>query len=121
MEVSIKDLRSVQPDSYSHFFLDANVWLTHLLGSSRALWTTVKPSEDYYKTFLDGVVEHSMRLGRPVVVVTGLLLSEVFNTYMRISFKVYKGSHPKCEDFKLHYRPTDHYAEAHRTLIVSVR
>lgn len=109
----IRDIRNEEPGDRLYFF-DANIWLLIL---DRSLQP--KYYEQVYIDFWDKLT--SLPEARKVVVANSLLISEVFNRYLRIKFESYKKEQieylkkPKLEieklTFKEDYRGSIDYQE----------
>lgn len=109
----IRDIRNEEPGDRLYFF-DANVWLFIL---DRSLQP--KYYEQAYIDFWEKLT--SLQEVKKVVVANSLLISEVFNRYLRIKFEIYKKElieyhrKPKHEvekfTFKDNYRGTINYQE----------
>ena len=138
MAYQIKAIESVNPDSYPFYFFDSNVWIAQLQSSINLI---NDPRLEPYLTFFEGIVNlHTITDSKllkkircqPKIIVTSLLLSEIFNGYMRqIAMRVYydiqatkDGAKAPQElkafrsrfDFKKDYRKTDDYKEKLRRL-----
>ncbi|HMV10462.1 MAG TPA: hypothetical protein PKL56_19825 [Cyclobacteriaceae bacterium] len=125
MSVKILDITKVSPASYQYFFFDANIWITNLLNVSGKLPQVPRPQSTKYCHFFSEVVKLATRPPitqktvppvRPKIVVTSLLVSELFNAYMHLMFDVYKKTDPACTVFKKHYRGSDDYEKQMRIL-----
>lgn len=123
MSYSIKDIKFTQPKPIPYFF-DANVWLIIISGSP-------SPNRDHqaYIDFFDSVCNlRTTLIGMkknkelPTIIVSPILISEVFNRYMRIAFNKWKdeminiGKFKKAEsdakDYKRDYRKEEHFDNA---------
>jgi hypothetical protein len=126
MAYNISDIRQINPENFPFYFFDSNVWIAQL----RSLNSVPQSSDAPYLSFFEDVVELN-ELDRskkpsikPKIIVTSLLLSEIFNGYMRqVAMKVYytneglkmrlaqsaAESNWRHYDFKKHYRKTDDY------------
>lgn len=125
MSVKILDITKVSPASYQYFFFDANIWITNLLNVSGKLPQVPRPQSTKYCHFFSEVVKLATRPPitqktvppvRPKIVVTSLLVSELFNAYMHLMFDVYRKTDPACTVFKKHYRGSDDYEKQMRIL-----
>ena len=125
MSVKILDITKVNPASYQYFFFDANIWITNLLNVSGKLPQVPRPQSTKYCHFFSEVVKLATRPPitqktvppvRPKIVVTSLLVSELFNAYMHLMFDVYRKTDPACTVFKKHYRGSDDYEKQMRIL-----
>ncbi|WP_026462504.1 hypothetical protein [Adhaeribacter aquaticus] len=105
----IYDIKKIKPDNRLYFF-DANVWLLII---DRPL----QPQyfEQPYIDFWDSLIA-SQRKDEKLIAVNSLLISEIFNAFLRIRFNnfkkalIYKGQLSNTEiniyDFKRDYRKT---------------
>ena len=118
-DFKIKDLRSIKPECKKYFF-DANCWLL-------ILSPPIQPSKDQqvYLDFFSSIVNlHQTQLSLkkktlPYIIVSPLLISEIFNRSLRISFQHWKDelfqvskltkSEVDSKDYKKDYRKTTHY------------
>lgn len=129
MAYIIYDIQSTSPDSFPFYFIDSNVWIAQL----RSLGTSPNSLDEPYVNFFEGIVSLNVETNvkvikkikhKPKIIVTSLLLSEIFNAYMRqIAMKLYyyqEGvknglndnaalSDWKNYDFKKDYRITNDY------------
>lgn len=122
-DYKILDIRKVLPLPKSYFF-DANVWILILKSPSK-----LNSDETPYINFFDALcnlkstIESKGKLKViPEIIITPLLLSEIFNTYTRIAFRSWKDElfhtgKKKIEeinklDYKRDYRKEDHYDNA---------
>lgn len=104
----IKHINDLVINNYNYFFLDANVWIYQLRGSSN-LENWLEP---YIKVF-DSIINKNDTLAdlpakvkkdevRPRIILTSMLLSEIINSYLRnVAMKRFC---PNCTDFKKEYR-----------------
>lgn len=123
MSYSIKDIKSTTPQPIPYFF-DANVWLIIINASS-----TPNKDHEAYITFFDAVCTlRTTLIGMkknkvlPSIIASPMLISEVFNSYMRIAFSKWKdemvntGKLNKAEadakEYKKHYRKELHFDNA---------
>lgn len=121
---SILDIQTVKANQYAFYYFDANCWITQLLVSTPEI---LRPQpEKYTRFFSDMIVAGTPKpitvLAKPgtytpKIVVTSLLVSEIFNTYMRIRWEHFKKSAPSCTTFKRHYRPTSDYEKNLKNLV----
>jgi hypothetical protein len=116
-------LNKVRFDDYSLFFLDANVWLTYLIYDDTGFDKVrrSKSSDQVYNDFFGQVLEESDSQNKPLIVLTSLLISEIYNRYMKLGYEAcLKESGKKAKNFqyKIHYRKPDcdHFNRTHRTL-----
>ena len=96
---------SIQKKKY---FLDANVWLLILAPKSYN-----NPAEAKYIDFFNQLHKHHLN---PRIVITGQLLSEIINRYLRdIGFKTYCANNPlvsnasRNDRYKSEYRQTEQF------------
>jgi hypothetical protein len=104
MAHSIFRLGSKGLTEYAYYFFDANIWIAHLLPTH-----DTRPYIEKYRIFFDRVVEQAMATNQPSIIVTSMLISEICNTYLRISFKAYRKEHESCKDYKWDYRPSEDF------------
>ena len=110
--MSVSRLSRHRPSSDRKYFIDANVWLLKLESPFE-----LKNNERLYIDFVDEIISSEFS-----IYTHSLITSEIFNAFMRISFRRYKDSlkHDYQEtrsereidnlDFKKHYRGTDDYS-----------
>lgn len=96
---NIKDIKHLSPAHGRAYFLDANIWILRLdppLGLQRY--------EEQYLSFFDQLIDNDCR-----IIVCPVLISEVFNTYLRLEFDQirrtnagfnYKRDYRPCQDFR---------------------
>lgn len=125
MPVRILDITKVQPTSYSYYFFDANCWITNLLYISGTPTELQQRNEHKkYRNFFSQVVTAAIKppitqktvTVSPKIVLTSLLISEIFNAYMHLKFSVYQKTTPGCTKFKTHYRQTHDYEKHSKNL-----
>jgi hypothetical protein len=121
MSVDIFDIQKVKPDSYAYYYFDANCWITQLISSNRSLSLISRNQASLYLNFFSDVVtlavpniKANKKPGsyNPKIIITSLLVSEIFNRYIRLCWEVYKNIDPACTDFKKNYRDTSDYAKS---------
>ncbi|MFA0964709.1 hypothetical protein AB9P05_23075 [Roseivirga sp. BDSF3-8] len=120
---AIRSLNKVRFEDYSLFFLDANVWLTYLIYDD-AEFDDVrhsKNSDQAYNDFFGEVLEESGNREKPLIILTSLLISEIYNRYMKLGYDAYleeSGKEPRDFKYKHHYRKRncEHFNQTHRTL-----
>lgn len=126
MSVNILDITKVSPASYQYYFFDANIWITNLLNVSGKLPQLPRNQSAKYCHFFSEVVKLATKPPitqkrippvQPKIVVTSLLVSELFNAYMHLMFDVYKKTDPTCTVFKKHYRDSADYEKQMRILV----
>lgn len=117
---NIVDIKSIHPESKKYFF-DANVWIIILQSPSE-----LNAEEKCYIDFFDALSNLSSTLKAkkadaivPTIVVSPLLISEIFNTYTRIAFRKWKDElrvigklsteEINKKDYKRDYRKESHY------------
>jgi predicted nucleic acid-binding protein len=107
------DEAQIQPDASRLYFFDANIWLQLLQRQN-----TNKELQPYVRLW-----DRLSNEGLPFVVVNPVLVSEVFNTFLRIRFNRWRRLPATAEqlltsgarqhgdeiDYKRHYRPTEEY------------
>jgi len=119
----IKNISSYQVNSQPYYFLDANVWIAIL---SSSVTDKTKEYETPYLIFFEEIIEKNtqltpkiekilknQKLYTPKIVITSMLMSEIFNTYMRnIAMPLCLGKQgAKESNYKQHYRPTEDHEE----------
>lgn len=132
MPYKVQDIRKFTEDegtdSRPYYFCDANVWLAYLVGSDDLSGKREEP----YANFFEGIIHingitdvKSLKRYKfiPKIVVSSLLLSEIFNAYM---YKIARPAYLKTkgltnEDLasfrtKDTYRNTDDYAKNRKLL-----
>ena len=132
MAYNIIDIRKIDPDSYPRYFIDSNVWIALL----ESLGFSSEPRFEPYLTFFEGIVSLNIETdpkllkkirNKPNIIVTSLLLSEIFNGFMRqVAMKVYYSieatkngpltqeeieKYIRKFEFKRDYRKTNDYSE----------
>ncbi|MBI3218559.1 MAG: hypothetical protein HYZ44_03535 [Bacteroidetes bacterium] len=123
MAVTILDISKVFPKTYSYYFFDANCWVTQLLYTSGTLNQVQRNQPQKYVNFFSSVITAATSHGnkptanKPKIIVTSLLISEIFNAYMHLKHSVYQKVNPNCKKFKKDYRPTTDYEKQTKTLI----
>lgn len=126
MAVMITDLRGCSPDEYPLYFFDANVWLAVLKHTGSQ---PLRKYEQDYVDFFEAIITlhtHPPKLQKrlkhlPRLVLTGLLLSEVINAYMRqVAFKAYQITNTGTE-FKRDYRSSADYQQQLRTITSDIQ
>lgn len=123
MSVNILDITKISPNTYSYYFFDANSWITQLLYTSGTLKEAHRNQPEKYVNFFSGVITAATRQGnkptadKPKIIITSLLISEIFNAYMRLKFDSYQKTHPECKKFKRDYRSTTDYTKQTKALI----
>ncbi len=136
MAYRIIDIASLNPDTYPYYFFDSNVWIAQL----RGLAIGGDSKDTVYTNFFEAVI--SLNLvnepkavkkikHQPKIIVTSLLLSEIFNAYMRqVAMKLFYYEEGKKMglnndaaksdwrnyDFKRDYRQTPHFSEQFKKL-----
>ena len=135
MAYYIIDIRNLNPQTYPYYFFDSNSWIAQL----RSLSLTPQSNDLPYLNFFEDMIElnetddskNRVKLVKPKIIVTSLLVSEIFNAYMRqVAMKVYytneglkmglnkdaAESDWRRYDFKKHYRGTENYRSQLRKL-----
>jgi len=101
----IVDIKSAKPAESRLYFFDANVWVLILSPP-----TDLEPYEKPYITFFESLIEANPEGKRetPKIIVTPLLLSEIFNQHMQSQFRMWKDFNGRSDaNFKKDFRPTD--------------
>jgi predicted nucleic acid-binding protein len=112
----IQDIKHVKPEPNRLYFFDANVWLMILEPSFDVEGNN---RETPYLQFWEGItelIEHGTK-----VAVNSLVLSEIYNRYLRIGFDLYvqeqmalgriDNTQAKSLNFKRDYRSTSSYRD----------
>jgi len=124
MAYHITDIRYCAPDSYPFYFFDANSWIAVLKNSGVfAVDSHEQPYVDLFEAIITTHTHKGTKQAKqvrhfPKIVVTSLLLSEIFNAYMRnVAMKVFYGAAGfKTKSFKTDYRPTPDYKKQIKNL-----
>lgn len=112
---NITDFDAAKEPSY---FFDTNIWLAVLSGQNEG---KSKPYVDFFESVI-ALNQHkgkALRLlqkknrHQPKIIMTSLLMSEIFNAYMRqIAMKLcYRESELPNKQYKKDYRNTEHHAK----------
>jgi len=112
-DYSIIDIKRTKPAMDRLYFFDANVWVLILSPP-----TDLQPYERPYITFFESLIEANPGGKRetPKIIVTPLLLSEIFNQHMQSQFRLWKDFNGQpTANFKKDFRPTDHHDICVRT------
>jgi len=119
----IKNIKNYQTNSQPYYFLDANVWIAVL---SSSVTNKIKEREAPYIAFFEEIIEKSAKpsaklkkilkkqgLYTPKIAMTSMLMSEIFNTYMRnIAMPLCMGEDgAKQSNYKRDYRGTKDHDE----------
>lgn len=118
MGYQIKKISDIQLNDYPCYFLDANIWIIQLKYS----YSSGILSKTYHQKYIEFieklVVANVNNPKSPKIVVLSLLVSEVFNTYIRnVAMPEYlKSTGLSNLDFKKDYRPTQHYKDSFQKL-----
>ncbi len=103
------DIKYCSPEEGKSYFFDANVWLIIL----RPL---VNPTnrEIGYINFFEAIVNLSSNhkcKQKPEIIINSLVLSEIFNAYLRSSYRTFLDKEGKNDtfEFKRHYRKTQDF------------
>jgi hypothetical protein len=122
MSVTIVDIQRIRPERYAYYYFDANCWITQLLSTNKSLSQIQRNQGPLYLNFFSGVITSASAKNiktvpkpgthNPRIIVTNLLVSEIFNRYIRICWDVYKKVVPSCIDFKKDYRNTPDYTKS---------
>lgn len=102
-----------------YYFFDANVWIAVLAGRNTI---NVKPYVDFFEAVINLNILQGKALSKlqkqnkyqPKIIMTSLLMSEIFNAYMRkVAMKQYYPEHEyKNKEYKGEYRKTaDHSSQ----------
>lgn len=118
MAFKFKKVSAEKIDAKKKYFFDANVWMLRLKEPFN-----LKPHEQAYLDFIDTILSDD----KLKVYTHSLVISEVVNAYLRVSFDDYKKNLPfdpkntlstqqiASLNFKSHYRNTAHYDFALKT------
>ncbi len=130
MAYDLIDIRHLDPQNYSEYFIDANVWIAQLQSQNFVANLRFSPYLDFFEGIISLNIETNPKAlklikVKPKIIVTSLLLSEIFNGYLRqVAMKVYysveatkAGCHTEEDinkytrkfDFKKDYRPTSDF------------
>jgi predicted nucleic acid-binding protein len=113
MGFQIKPIDSCIPEEGKVYLFDANVW-RFILAPPMAL-TKV---ETNYIDFFDAVINLASNpkcKSKPTIYLNALILSEVYNSYVRSHWDVYESKYGKCS-FK-EFRKTQDYTACHNVFI----
>lgn len=126
----IKRLGNFKPDLRPYYFLDANIWIYCLHPKREVL----KPEEKAYLDFFEKIVKYQLLREQPNTdkpanypkfVMTGMLLSEIVNAYMRqVAMRIFyetQGVESKKKDFKRDYRKEGDYEKQLKLLISNLK
>lgn len=105
---NIVSIRDLPPEEGKSYFFDANVWIDLLLPP-----VGVTSSIKEYSNFFEAVVSlgsNPMAKKKPVIIITNLLMSEIFNRYTRNKAKLYRS---KSVGFN-HLSDTKFYKDIYR-------
>lgn len=109
----IIDIKQTKPAKDRLYFFDANVWVLILSPPS-----DLKPYEKPYIAFFESLIEANPE-GKgetPKIIVTPLLLSEIFNQHMQSQFRLWKNFNGIADaNFKKDFRPTAEHETCVRT------
>ncbi len=110
---NIVEIDSYTPTSDDKFLFDANIWLYLYCPIGNYKKGIIKK----YDGFLKNVI-HS----KSSIYVSSLILSEVFNRWVRLDFDILKESDPsKYIDFKRNFRNTQNYKDSVSTIKTVVK
>lgn len=124
MSYSIKDLKNHKIDSLN-YFIDANAWVYFIEGSQE-VWHSeyIRFFNDLFKLHdeiqakIDALTAPDSSLILPKIILTPMLISEMFNVLVRTRFKEWKDNQSNSESlkFKEHFRPTQDHEDAFKHL-----
>lgn len=122
------DIKKYQPTTSDKYLFDANIWLFLLKAPSE-----LNAIQFEYSRFMDKVMslidlqKKTLKTEFPKIIITALIISEVYNAYLRSSFELWKdnkiheaitkGDLPAIEkakalELKKDYRKDDDYLES---------
>lgn len=100
----IKDIKKYTPKAMDNFFFDNNVWIYLFC----PIGNHDKKKQQLYSSFLQDI-----QIVRATIWINGLILSEFFNTSIRLDYNLWKEEEQRkgnlATDFKKDYRPTERY------------
>ncbi len=112
----IKDIKKYTPKSMDNFFFDNNVWIYLFC----PIGNHDKKKQQLYSSFLQ-----SIRVVNATIWINGLILSEFFNTSIRLDYNLWKEQEQKngkfTTDFKKDYRPTDRYKNTVKSINSAIK
>lgn len=109
---NIIDIDSYIPLKNDKFLFDANIWLYLYCQLGNYNKDTIKK----YGIFLKKVIQLESS-----VFISALLLSEIFNTWIKLEFNILKNQYPsKYNDFKRDFRNTQNYKNLVSTIKTEV-
>lgn len=98
---NIVEIDSYTPKASDKFLFDANIWLYLYCPIGNYKKETIKK--------YDGFLKKAIR-SKSSIFISALILSEIFNTWLRLEFKILKKNYPiKYRDFKNDFRNTRKY------------
>lgn len=117
MSYQFHNITNFEPSKEPFYFFDTNIWLPVLSGQNGG-------KSNPYVDFFESVIALNQHKGKalrklksqkghqPKIVMTSLLMSEIFNAYMRqIAMKIYYPQRDlKDKQYKKDYRNTVHHA-----------
>lgn len=110
---NIIDIDTYTPLKDDKFLFDANIWL-YLYCPTGNCKQNIKGK---YDNFFKKVIQ-----AKSSIVISALILSEIFNRWVRLDFEILKKSKPlKNIDFKKHFRNTQNYKNSVSMIKIVVR
>ncbi len=97
------------PKPNDKFFFDNNIWMYLYCPIGNYNQYVVDKYSDFFGKILDVKAK---------IYVSSLILSEFYNTYIRLDFNIWKGKEKK--DFKKDYRPLTQYKTTSETILNSI-
>ncbi len=99
---NVININDYTPLTHDKFFFDANIWLYLYCPMGNCRKTTIQN----YDGFLKKVIQSKSR-----IFISSLILSEIFNRWLRLEFNMWKKHFSKYVDFKRDFRNTTKYKE----------
>lgn len=96
------DISTYNPTKNDAFFVDNNVWMYLFCPVGNYNEDLVNT----YNTFFFKILKNKCTM-----YTSSLILSEFFNSYCRVDFKVKRKSNPSLKDYKKDFRNTDYFNE----------
>ena len=85
---AIIDISTVFPEQGKKYLFDTNIWLLKLRSPSQ-----LKELEQSYVDFVDGIInliDNPKAKNKPEIIICSLIISEIFNAFVKIAFEDYK-------------------------------
>ena len=111
MSANISPIKDLDPQSHEYYFFDANIWIAILKNNySNNSERGLQPYIDFFEAMVN-LNSFSAKVAKkqPKIVLTGMLLSEVINAYLRsVAMPAYLNCAPGQGNFKKDYRENIH-------------